>query len=76
MRVVAFLLATVAVFFVLVLGWLGLIVATGGSFTECDRGDCGSLGEFSVNTSPLMPLVFLSIAPVAAWAVVGRSSRR
>ena len=75
MRLVAFLLVTVAVFVVLVFGWLGLIVATGGSFTECDRGDCGSLGEFSVNTSPLMPLVFIAIALGAAWAFVRRSGR-
>ncbi len=59
LRAVVFVLMTLVVFALLVAGWFALILGTGGSITECDRGDCGALGEFSFNTSPLVALVFL-----------------
>jgi hypothetical protein len=28
-------------------GWLLVIIASGGAITECNRADCGSLGDWS-----------------------------
>jgi hypothetical protein len=54
-----------------------VIVAAGGAVTECDRGDCGTLGNFTYEDSwPLVPLVFLVVAVLPAWAAARRVRRR
>ena len=53
-------LAAALVWLLLALGWAVVILATGGGFVECEAAsiDCGTLAEFAVRTSPLVPIGF------------------
>ena len=66
----------VGAFSALSAAWGALIEATGGSTSECDRGDCGALGEFTMETTwPLIVVVFVALACLLAWFVSSRVGR-
>ena len=71
-----FVLTTLLVAALLQVGWLVLILATGGSFWECDRGDCGTLGEFGARLGWFVPLAALAIGGAVAWALTPRRRGR
>ena len=76
MGALIFVLITVAAFIALALAWVLLIGATGGSIAECDRADCGTLGDFTMETTwPLVPIALLAGALLVAWAVSSRIRR-
>jgi hypothetical protein len=69
-----------------VLTWLGLlvvavwtwddfVVATGDTLDECDRGECGTLGEFTDEHPWLLFLLLAGGAAIPA-ALVARLVRR
>jgi hypothetical protein len=62
-------LAAALVWLLLSVGWAVVILATGGGFKECEAAniDCGTLAEFTVRTSPLVPIGFA----VASALIVG-----
>jgi hypothetical protein len=59
----------VALMFVLLAVAAAIVIdVSDGSFVECDRGDCGALGEFTMEqTWPLVPLGFLAVSLAFAW---------
>jgi hypothetical protein len=69
---VSYTAVTLAIWGVLIGAWIVVIVATGGDFTECDRGECGALGEFQYQTWPLVPLAVLALALVLTWVIFRR----
>ena len=75
MRIVAFVALTIVGAMLLLVGWLALIVATGGAFTECDRGDCGTLGELSADLGWLVPIAALAVSAAVAWSLTLRGRR-
>lgn len=76
MRLLAFL-RTAAVMFVLLAVAAAIVIdVSGGSLVECDRGDCGALGEFTMEqTWPLVPVVFLAVSLAFAWWLTRRRWR-
>ena len=75
MRLLAGVALTVVLWIASLVGLAALTLATGGSFTECDRGDCGALGEFAMDaTWPLVPVVLFAAAGVVTWLVLRRRS--
>ena len=59
-----------AVFACLIVGWFKLIDLTGGETSECDRGDCGALGEFTFARWPLFLLAVFAVATALAYGIV------
>jgi|EndMetStandDraft_4_1072995.scaffolds.fasta_scaffold432489_3 hypothetical protein len=45
-RWAVYLIGWVGSIIVLYVIWFAVIVMSGGAFDECDRGDCGTLGEW------------------------------
>ena len=77
LRALAFLLLTLVAFVLLAVAWLALIQVSGGSFVECDRGECGALGEFTTGAGfPVVALALLALAASFAWWVARRLGRR
>ena len=71
MRLLAFVLVAAAFFVLALIAWGALVVKTGGALSECDRGDCGTLGEFTFDY-PFVLLGAIGLALALSWAVVGR----
>ena len=75
-RVGAFVLVGLLAFATFVAGWFALVFATGGAATECNRQDCGTLGNFTFDTAPLVLIVWVVGALAVAWLVVRPRQRR
>lgn len=67
------LLVGVAVWFILLyLGvtlWDDFVEATGDTVSECDRGKCGALGEFTDDHPLILFLLFLAGTAIPALAI-------
>jgi hypothetical protein len=66
-------------FYVAAVSWADFVAATGDTTSECDRGQCGTLGEFTANHDFLLFLLILfasgTVAGLLGW-IVGRALRR
>jgi hypothetical protein len=51
----------------LYVGWLLVIFASGGAITECNRADCGSLGEWSYGHGGEVFAVIVALAWVPGF---------
>jgi hypothetical protein len=73
LRVVGFAVAAVLIAFALVLAWYVIVLVAGGDFVECNRGDCGTLGNWNARHrgSVWLAAMFLG-AGLAWWRVFGR----
>ncbi len=72
MRAPLFVATTVVIALALLAGWVTLIFATGGAIFECDRGDCGTLGELNESLGWFPPLIALGLAALASWLIFRR----
>jgi uncharacterized protein (TIGR03382 family) len=64
------LLETIAALVLLVILESVLVVVTGGALFDCSDasdGSCGAVQEFAADTSPLMLVVTLALAPTLVW---------
>jgi hypothetical protein len=63
----------VAVWFVLlylgIMIWDDFVEATGDTVSECDRGKCGALGEFTDDHPLILLLLFLAGTAIPALAI-------
>jgi hypothetical protein len=65
-------LALIGGFVAAAVAWVGLsilLLVVGG--TECDRGECNSIGEFADEHGAIVIVAF-GLAAVLAWLVVAR----
>jgi hypothetical protein len=51
----------------LYVGWLVVIIASGGAITECNRDDCGSLGDWSYSHGGEVFAVVVALAGVLGF---------
>ena len=75
MRGPLFVATTVVIALALLAAWVLLIFATGGDIVECDRGDCGTLGELSESLGWFVPLIALALGALASWLIFRRRPR-
>ena len=71
-----FLTISVVSFVVLWFLWVLVIVSSGGSLDECDRGYCGALGEWSYAHGIIVNAVIAAVALLAAYFVAKNAARR
>jgi hypothetical protein len=58
--------------------WDDFVEATGDTLDECDRGECGALGEFTDNHPLILFLLLAAAAAIPAVAtawLLGRAAR-
>ena len=60
----------------LYLGWLLVIFASGGAITECNRADCGSLGEWSYDHGAEVFAASVALALVLGFVAMRLYDRR
>ncbi|MDQ3894463.1 MAG: hypothetical protein M3292_07340 [Actinomycetota bacterium] len=74
LRLLAFAVLTVALWIGLSLAWSFAAVEffEHGAISECDRGECGTLGEFTWDTWPLVPILLAVVAVGLAYLVTLR----
>jgi len=60
----------------LYLGWLLVIVASGGAITECNRADCGSLGDWWYGHGGEVFAVIVGLAGVLGFLAIRLYGRR
>jgi hypothetical protein len=69
-RLFGFLVVSFVVFVALNVLWAIIIVASGGAIFECDRGDCGRLGDWSHEHGRLVFIVIVGLALLLGFSVV------
>lgn len=70
--VLGFVAASVASFVLFFFLWVFVLFASGNGLTECDRGDCGPLGEWWSEHSLIVGAVIAGLALVAGFFVTRR----
>jgi hypothetical protein len=69
-RLFGFLVASFVVFIALNVLWAVIIIANGGAIFECDRGDCGRLGNWSHEHGRLVFIVIVALALLLGFFAV------
>ncbi len=74
LRLLAFVLLSATLWIVFVFAWSFAAIKffEHGAISECDRGECGTLGEFTWDTWPLVPILLAGLAAAIAHLVVRR----